>query len=233
MVGHGILSEDAKQFTKLDVIDYAGQLNESDRNAIRFILQNYGTMDTETLMRKVYIEYPFYAINSERKDLLTDTELKIVENAIPRNNETVLYTIGYEGKSLEKYLKELCEYDVKMLVDVRKNPLSMKYGFSKSQLKKFCERLHIQYVHFPELGIRSDLRQGLNDQSDYDTLFDFYRNTTLKETNATQENILKLLVEHKRIALTCFEANSNMCHRKHLAQSVASLPQFDFKVHHL
>jgi len=52
-----------------------------------------------------------------------------------------LFTIGYEGISLEEYFNRLIKNDVKVLVDVRNNPLSMKFGFSKTQLKRFCEKL--------------------------------------------------------------------------------------------
>lgn len=34
-----------------------------------------------------------------------------------------------------------------------KNPISMKYGFSKSQLQNACEGVGISYNHFPDLGI--------------------------------------------------------------------------------
>ena len=89
----------------------------------------------------------------------------------PKGTKTIMFTIGYEGISLEEYLVRLIKNDVKVLVDVRNNPLSMKYGFSKSQLKKYCASLGIKYAHFPEVGIQSDQRQELNSQNDYNKLF--------------------------------------------------------------
>jgi len=145
----------------------------------------------------------------------------------------VLFTIGYEGISLEEYLVRLLKNDVKVLVDVRNNPLSMKYGFSKSQLKKYCASLGIEYVHIPEVGIQSDQRQELNTQSDYDKLFADYRKNNLPKTRPYQNEILKLLEQYKRIALTCFEANICQCHRKHLAEAVETLPAFDYEVKHI
>jgi uncharacterized protein (DUF488 family) len=145
----------------------------------------------------------------------------------------VLFTIGYEGISLEEYLVRLLKNDVKVLVDVRNNPLSMKYGFSKSQLKKYCASLGIDYVHIPEVGIQSDQRQELNTQSDYDKLFAVYRKNNLSKTTTSQNEILKLLKQHKRIALTCFEANICQCHRKHLAEAIETLPDFNYEVKHI
>src|ERR1039458_2530298 len=124
-------------------------------------------MSTDTLIKHTYLNYPFYAINSEVAEKILDkNELEKVNKARPNLNKTILFTIGYEGISLEAYLVKMLKNNIKMLVDVRSNPLSMKYGFSKSQLKKYCESLGIQYVHFPDLGIQSEQRQELNTQKD-------------------------------------------------------------------
>jgi hypothetical protein len=47
-------------------------------------------------------------------DLLTKEELDKVEKARPQSNKTVLFTIGYEGISLEEYLVRLLKNDVKI-----------------------------------------------------------------------------------------------------------------------
>ena len=109
----------------------------------------------------------------------------------------------------------------------------MKYGFSKSQLKKYCNSLGIEYVHIPELGIQSDQRQKLNTQIDYDNLFSLYRKENLSRTINSQLLILKLLKENKRVALTCFESNICQCHRKHLAEAIEKLPAFEYEVKHI
>lgn len=116
---------------------------------------------------------------------------------------------------------------------MRNNPLSMKYGFSKSQLKRYCESLGIQYIHIPEVGIQSKQRQELNTQSDYDTLFTIYRKNNLSKTVKAQTGILNLLKTNQRIALTCFEANICQCHRKHLAEAIENLPGFNYEVIHI
>jgi len=130
-------------------------------------------------------------------------------------------------------LTRLLKNDVKVLVDVRNTPFSMKFGFSKSQLIKYCTSLGIQYVHFPELGIPSEHRQELNTQSDYEKLFESYRLNYLPKTTQSQIEVLNLLKQHKRIALTCFEADVSKCHRKHLAEAVEKLPGFTYEVKHI
>lgn len=234
MVTRGFLNEDEKTFENIDKTDYLKQLKPTDLKLLQEIKTSYGKMSAKALMKHTYINFPFYAINSEAAEsILTIEELEKVTKAKPEGNKTVLFTIGYEGISLEEYLVRLLKNDVKVLVDVRKNPLSMKYGFSKSQLKKYCASLGIEYVHIPEVGIPGDQRQELNTQSDYDQLFNVYRKNNLSKTADQQNEILNLLKQHKRIALTCFEANICQCHRKHLAEAIENLPEFTFEVKHV
>lgn len=234
MVKKGILEESSSHFNKSDQTDYLKSLKEPDKKLVREISQLYGTMNANSLMKHTYVNFPFWAINSVKaKEILNDEEYSKVIKSKNLSEETTLFTIGYEGITPEAYLNKLLKNNIRILVDVRKNALSMKYGFSKSQLSRFCESVGIKYMHLPEVGIQSDKRQSLNTQDDYDNLFADYRETCLTNTTETQEYILQLLKEHKRIALTCFEANICQCHRKHLAESIANLPGFDFKLQHI
>jgi uncharacterized protein (DUF488 family) len=234
MVSKGQLTESQKHFAKLDKTDYLKLVKTEDLKHLQQVKTEYGKMSANALMKHTYINYPFYATRSEvAADILDKTELGKVKAAKPNGTKTVLFTIGYEGISLEEYLVRLLKNDVKALVDVRNNPLSMKYGFSKTLLKRYCESLGIKYVHIPEVGIQSEQRQELNTQADYDKLFTVYRNQNLTKTTKAQTEILNLLKENKRIALTCFEANIYQCHRKHLAEAIETLPGFEYKVEHI
>lgn len=234
MANKGMLLETETYFKSNEKIDYLKTLKDSDRKQILEVKQLYGKMSATQLMKHTYINFPYWAIKSEKAEsILTVTELENVKKSKPNINKTILYTIGYEGISLEEYLNRLLKNDVKVLIDVRNNPLSMKYGFSKSLLKRFCENLSIQYIHLPEVGIQSEQRQELNTQNDYDKLFTVYRKNNLPKTVPTQNLILDLLKKHKRIALTCFEANICQCHRKHLAEAIESLPSFEYEVKHI
>jgi uncharacterized protein (DUF488 family) len=178
--------------------------------------------------------YPYSAINSTAAErLLSKEELQKVKMKKPYSTDTVLYTIGYEGISLESYINKLIKHDIKVLIDVRNNPLSQKYGFSKSQLQSVCNGSNIDYMHFPDVGIQSQQRQELITQKDYDVLFDKYKQETLSKTLTTQQKILDLLVEKQRIALTCFEANICQCHRKHLGEAIMKLPGWRYELKHI
>lgn len=234
MVKREFLSTDEKHYRKIDNEDYLLQLKTEDRRILLAMKGMYDTMSSNDLMEYTYKQFPLYATRSEVASKILNAEsYQRVLDAKPTSNETILFTIGYEGISLEEYLMRLLQNDVKMLVDVRNNPLSMKYGFSKSQLKKYCESIGIYYVHFPEVGIQGSQRQELNTQEDYDALFEVYRKENLSSTISTQSRIVELLRKHKRIALTCFESNICQCHRKHLAEAIEMLPDFSYTVQHI
>ena len=65
---------------------------------------------------------------------------------------TTVYTIGYEGTDIDRFIQTLRNVDVKVLADVRAVALSRKEGFSKSALSSRLEMEGISYIHFMELG---------------------------------------------------------------------------------
>jgi uncharacterized protein (DUF488 family) len=229
-----LIKREEKHYRKSDTTDYINKLAAPDRHILFQIKRDFQNYSSKELMKFTYLNFSYYAINSRITERLLDkTGVQKVHNAKPTNNRSVLYTIGYEGISIEEYLNRLIKHDVRVLVDVRNNPLSRKFGFSKSQLKNYCRSLQIDYQHIPEVGIRSEYRKGLNSQNDYDQLFAEYRKTTLLNTRAAQGKILALLETNQRIALTCFEADACKCHRKHLANSISTLPGWSFNLEHL
>ena len=234
MVKKGLITETDSSFRKNDNISYFELLRPLDKKLINDTKEFYGSMNSNSLMRHTYINHPFWAIKSlVAKDILTPDLYKRVEDAKPKIEETILYTIGYEGISLENYFLKLLSNDVKVLIDVRRNPLSMKFGFSKTLLQRYCKALEIEYIHFPEVGIHSNERQELNSQNDYDELFQNYISESLPKTIDTQNLIIDILERKHRIALTCFEANICQCHRKHLAEAIILKPRFKYKMKHI
>lgn len=233
MVKKKILLENDITYLLPNKTDYFKGLKEDDKSIIRGIKTDYGRMSSNSLMKYTYTHYPYWATKSTvAVNILTADELIKVEQLKKERINITLFTIGYEGSSLEEYLNKLVMNDVKLLIDVRRNPLSMKFGFSKTLLSRYCESLGILYKHFPEVGIKSEERQELNSQSDYDNLFKEYKKQ-LPSTLATQLIILDLLKLHERIALTCFEADICQCHRKPLSETISNLPDFKYELKHI
>jgi uncharacterized protein (DUF488 family) len=166
---------------------------------------------TETeLIEYIYKKYPEYTIFSE-----------ISQKKDYKRNRKGVFSLGYEGLSIDEFLMKLIEEKVQILVDVRNNPWSMKFGFKKHVLKSFSNRLGIEYLHKPVLGIPGKYRKELKTKEDYDKLFDEYR----KQLPSLNEEIktLHYMAKESRIALMCFEKDPNYCHRTIIAEELCKL----------
>ena len=168
------------------------------------------------LIRRAYREYPYYTINSEIIDGLfyRDDEKERFNGERQKYVKfgQTLFTIGYEGKSIEAFINSLIQNGIKLLCDVRKNPLSRKFGFSKGKLEQITEMVGIKYIHTSEFGIESDKRSALDTPEDYEILFEDYAQT-IPYLELYLEWVYSLLRSNVRIALMCYEEDAMMCHR--------------------
>jgi uncharacterized protein (DUF488 family) len=123
-----------------------------------------------------------------------------------------LYTIGYEGTDIGRFIDVLVKAGVRTLADVRALPLSRKKGFSKSPLAARVERAGIRYLHFGDLGTpkagRDAARAGR---------WDAFRNIFRRHMKtARAERVLAELgsaAEEGALCLMCFERDPAACHR--------------------
>jgi uncharacterized protein (DUF488 family) len=193
------------------------ELTEKGKVALKGIDQK-ATLKINRVIRKfdsdkeimvyVYRKFPDYTIRS--KLLPPQKNVKY---------EPGLFTIGYEGRDIDLFLNILIQNAIDVLVDVRKNPFSMKFDFTKNSLKNYLENSEIQYLHIPELGIEGEKRKDLLTLKDYEKLFEYYEKTTIKDNPELLDNIVELSRSH-RVALMCFEADVNMCHRGIIARNI-------------
>lgn len=145
----------------------------------------------------------------------------------------ILFTIGYEGKSIEEYLEVLRHNMVDLVIDVRRNPVSRKYGFSKNRMRAVLQAEGIGYVHYPQLGIESSRRKGLSKETDYMALLSWYEDEVLPKEQETLSEIIIILHESRRVALTCYEADHNCCHRSRVSSRLAEIAEPDLDLVHL
>jgi uncharacterized protein (DUF488 family) len=205
-----------------------------DDKKLELFSSKYGKLKGKKLLQHVYIEYPYYAINSlVAEDILSDEEFSTVKKLKVKRRLNLFATIGYEGIPVETYINKLIENDVRALVDVRKNPLSRKYGFSKTRLSDLLGKVGIEYLHMPELGIVSNKRKTLKTRRDYDDLFGEYKSTVLVEQSDALAQLYDTYLERSRIAITCFEGCHTMCHRHKITDAIAEFADGDFEVVHL
>jgi hypothetical protein len=187
------------------------------------------------LIAEQYRRYPYYATRSEIvATVLSDAaSRRRVAEARPPKAKPGLVTIGYEGRSLEGYLNLLVKDSVTVLCDVRRNPLSRKYGFSKKTLSKACEGVGVRYEHLPELGIDSEERRALKTQADYDALFVTYERNDLPKQGVALGKISAWVDQGERVALTCYEAQACQCHRHCVSEALERIGGARLEARHL
>ncbi len=179
-------------------------------HALDYYLEEHFRLSDLELMNCVYSKYPEYTIFSE-----------ISKKRNYKRDRTGVYSIGYEGKSVDEFIMELIQEKVQVLVDVRNRPWSMKFGFKKGTLQSFCGGLGIEYINAPDLGIPGNLRKKLETKGDYEALFKRYERFITKKEDELAS--LKDMAKKKRIALMCFESNPKYCHRAIIARELARM----------
>ncbi|MDR1538667.1 MAG: DUF488 domain-containing protein [Clostridiales bacterium] len=88
----------------------------------------------DALIKYAYEQHPYYAINSTiTKRIFGSADIASIqaEKKLLADNET-LFSIGYEGKSIEQFANALLLNSIKLLCDVRRNPVSRNSAFLKA-----------------------------------------------------------------------------------------------------
>ena len=202
----GLLAEDGTHLTPTEAGRKAAA--SADRKASMKVKRVTSRFNSDREIREyVYSKYPEYTVKSEI--------VPATRNKCP----PALFTIGYEGRDIDSFLNIMIKNQIDLLIDVRKNPFSMNFSFTRSKLENYLGKVDIGYTHIPELGIDGESRKNLVTRRDYQVLFKRYEATTLKEHPEEVERIIRLGEDH-RAALLCFEADVNLCHRGVIARQI-------------
>jgi len=229
----GFLSE-GEDFQLCGHQSFLDQVKPSDRQTLQTVSAMFGQLRGRPLIRHTYLAHPQYASRSEiLADVLSPQEIEQLSLWWNTNRSTALFTIGYEGRTIDSYLNTLISNNILVVVDVRKNANSMKYGFSKTKLGQYVQKAGMEYVHLPDLGIPARLRSGLSGDEAYQRLFHHYEFQILPQQSEAIDNVGRLLSQHRRIALTCFEADHHLCHRHKITDHVQQTLDANLQVVHL
>jgi len=129
-----------------------------------------------------------------------------------------IWTIGYEGATMDEFLATLTQARVEQVIDVRALPLSRRPGFSKSTLAASLGEAGIDYVHLKALGTPKAGRDAAK-KGDHATLEAVYDvQLQLPEAQA-QAAAMRALAGEKRSALLCYERDPGCCHRTLLLEA--------------
>lgn len=236
MIELGLLADDDRAWKLTEAGRTMGAMTGSERQRLDQFARQHAGLRGDRLVAETYRRHPYYAIRSEiAEGVLTGEKdtLAAVAAARPALGPPGICTIGYEGRTFEGYLNILIRHGVTLLCDVRRNPLSRKYGFSKGTLAKGCVGLGIRYEHLPELGIATENRRGLKAPADYDALFAVYAREWLPRQMEALTKIQRWVEEDERVALTCYERLPEHCHRHCVAKAMEKKCGLSFAPRHL
>lgn len=132
---------------------------------------------------------------------------------------STVYTMGYEGTDIDRFVATLKTVGVRVLADVRAVALSRKKGFSKTALKARLEGEGISYLHFAELGDPKSGREAARAGK-----MGEFRSIYTKHLRASKAQaavkVLAETVNKSPTCLLCFERDPTVCHRSLITQSL-------------
>jgi len=130
-------------------------------------------------------------------------------------------TLGYEGGTLDAFIRTLRRAGVGLVLDIRAAPISRKKGFSKNQLAAHLSEAGIGYRHLRGLGTpkrgRDAARAG--DLESFERIF--------LDHMEEPEALLDLgeaiaLAKAEPVCLLCLERDPQRCHRLIVANRMVS-----------
>ena len=124
-----------------------------------------------------------------------------------------IVSVGYEGRTIDDMVAALAKMGVTTVADVRLNAISRKPGFSKSRLRDALEGVGIEYRHMRGLGNAKDNREPFWTGRVQEGR-EVFRSTLQGEVASANLQELTQLAQDQVVAVLCFEADQEMCHRQ-------------------
>ena len=143
-----------------------------------------------------------------------------------------IYTIGYKGKSLQTFIRQLRDAGIDAVIDVRLRNTSHLAGYTKRDDLAFLlrEGFGIAYEHHPELAPTQEVFDDYRQDQDWTAYESFYL-PLLVERDASQIG-REIRSRYRAPCLLCAEPTAEHCHRRLIAERwAATLP--DLTIVHL
>jgi uncharacterized protein (DUF488 family) len=129
-----------------------------------------------------------------------------------------IFTIGYQGRTLDDFLGELEKAGVKRVIDVRRITSSRKRDFSKTRFSQSLAEKGMEYVGMRELGTPDEVRRFYKTGGAKEEFLRRYE----KYVDSVPEAMKKLESEAKEApsAIMCYEKDAGECHRQILTRKL-------------
>ena len=133
-----------------------------------------------------------------------------------------LFTIGFTQKTAERFFGLLLDNQVSTLVDTRLNPDGQLSGFARRvDLPYLCRELAgCDYVHVPELAPTKELMTEYRDGNDWERYVGRY--AALLDDREIPGSLDPPFFTGQRCCLLCSEHPPDRCHRRLLAERLAT-----------
>lgn len=142
---------------------------------------------------------------------------------IPQTQEGLMthgiVSAGYEGRSIDEFVAALRDSGVRTVADVRLNAISRKAGFSKTRLRAALEAVGINYRHMRSLGNAKENRQPFSAGRVEEGRQIFRKVLQTAEAEDSLRELAALAADHV-VAVLCFEADEDVCHRQVVIEEV-------------
>ena len=143
-------------------------------------------------------------------------EGKRLWNKARTKTDADFYTLGYAGRSVTELMTLLKSVEVRSLIDIRYNPVSMyKPELSKTNLQKAATSSGFQYLHMRHWGVPRDIRAKAIETGDRQVIWEWYDTAIVQSLFGRNLHTFLNVAEHP-VALMCVEADPSECHRHRL-----------------
>jgi uncharacterized protein (DUF488 family) len=142
-----------------------------------------------------------------------------------------IFTIGFAGKSAEKFFSLLEENNIRKLIDVRLNNISQLAAFAKKDdLEYFLKKiLSCDYIHRPDLAPTEEILKKYKLKT---ISWDIYTDEYIELLNS--RNVISQLNKDEIVnsVFLCSEHQPKYCHRRLLVEYIKKQWN-DFEMIHL
>lgn len=131
-----------------------------------------------------------------------------------------LFTIGYEGASLDGFLQALRDADIDVLLDIRETAYSRRAEFGKKSLAGALAGAGMGYRHERKLGTPRLIRDKLRRDGDREA----FKRAFMRHLEKQNALLLELAESLSgNIALLCYEKDPRLCHRSLVAAALTEM----------
>jgi ParB family chromosome partitioning protein len=163
--------------------------------------------------------------------------VKQAEEALVEFLNDTIYTIGYEGRSIDEFIDLLKKHGIKVVIDVRHETEFVKPVFSEESLKTHLKYHDIMYVKLDSLGVPKIVREPYIERK---LSFECFRQWYLwwvEKNRGDWEDTVRKIKKIGAIAIMCVERypkprgeQRHYCHRDILAEYLIQQGFFEKRV---